>query len=77
MYEPTSLALLSRKGAELHENALRVSPRSSGNTGNMNNRRSSSHFREIPANTIPENSNADEENDNDSEEEKKVDDDDE
>ena len=70
MYEPTSLALLSRKGVELHDAAtqgsLRVSPR-----GSNSGRRSSSHFREIPANTIPENSNADEDNEGSSEEEKK------
>ena len=46
-----------------------MSPRGSQNSG----RRSSSHFREIPADTIPENSNADEDNEDDSEEEKKDD----
>ena len=69
LYEPTSLTLLSRKGAELHDIATGVSPR-----GSTSGRRSSSHFREIPANTIPENSNADEDNEGDSEEEKKDDD---
>ena len=68
VYEPTSLTLLSRKGAELH-NSGGVSPRGGSTSG----RRSSSHFREIPADTIPENSNADEENEGDSEEEKKDD----
>ena len=42
--------------------------------GGLSGRRSSSHFREIPADTIPENSNADEDNEGDSEEEKKDDD---
>ena len=41
--------------------------------GSNSGRRSSSHFREIPADTIPENSNADEDNEDDSEEEKKDD----
>ena len=56
MYEPLSLSKLSKKGAEMHEHALgRVSPR-----GMNQNRRSSSHFREIPANTIPETEDNDE-----------------
>ena len=41
--------------------------------GSNSGRRSSSHFREIPTDTIPENSNADEDNEDDSEEEKKDD----
>ena len=85
MYEPTSLAKLSKKGAEMHDAALRgvgglrVSPRNRGDTGNSpmgsvgSNRRSSSHFREMPVNVIPENSNANDEQDS-SEEEKKDDD---
>ena len=54
MYEPTSLALLSRKGAQMHDAAvkgnLRVSPRrdASPRGHGPTNRRSSSHFREIP-----------------------------
>lgn len=71
MYEPTSLAKLSRKGAEMHDTALRgigglkVSPRNRGEggqspMGNMgNNRRSSSHFREMPVNIIQENAEGD------------------
>ena len=82
MYEPTSLAKLSRKGAEMHDTAIRgigglkVSPRNRGDQGaspmgNMgNNRRSSSHFREMPVNVIPENADANDEQDS-SEEEKK------
>ena len=80
MYEPTSLAKLSKKGAEMHDaaqrgmNNLRVSPRrdcsptSRGSMGNQ--RRSSSHFREIPADTIPENADAQDEQDSSEEEAK-------
>ena len=65
MYEPLSLSKLSKKGAEIHEASMgRVSPR------HMTNRRSSSHFREIPANTIPETEDNDE--GDDSSEEAKV-----
>ena len=66
MYEPTSLSLLARKGAEMHDAAtkggLRVSPRrdASPRGHGPSGRRSSSHFREIPANVIPENENSDE-----------------
>lgn len=59
---------------------LRVSPRNRGGDsvnspmGSVGtNRRSSSHFREMPVNVIPENSNANDEQDS-SEEEKKDDD---
>ena len=53
MYEPTSLAKLSKKGAEMHDASLllKVSPRGG-------ERRPSHHYREIPADTIPENTNA-------------------
>ena len=81
MYEPTSLAKLSRKGAQMHEDAVRgmsglkVSPRggaqdSLGGSSSTVGRRSSSHFREIPANVIPENADGSDEQDS-SEEEKK------
>ena len=82
MYEPTSLAKLSKKGAELHVDAtradgsLKLSPRremgSPTSRGSLKaNRRSSSHFREIPQNTIPENARPDEEQDSDDGEERK------
>ena len=83
MYEPTSLAKLSRKGAEMHDAAVRgmgnlkVSPRSRHSDNDIlpmgsvgGNRRSSSHFRELPVNVIPENIDANDEQDS-SEEEKK------
>ena len=55
---------------------LKVSPRNrGGETSPMGsvgtNRRSSSHFREMPVNVIPENSNANDEQDSSDEEEKK------
>ena len=75
MYEPTSLAKLNRKGAAMHDasvrglGGLKVSPRNRGEGGSSpmggvgvgNNRRSSSHFREMPVNVIPENANANDE----------------
>jgi len=74
MFEPASLSKLTRKGADMHEMAersladCRLSPR-----GGVN-RRSSSHFRDIPTDMIPEDSNAKEDADNSSEEEQKRDD---
>ena len=74
MFEPASLSKLARKGADMHEMAersladCRLSPR-----GGVN-RRSSSHFRDIPTDMIPEDSNAKEDADNSSEEEQKRDD---
>lgn len=59
MYEPFSLAKLSKKGAEMHELAARgsssrLSPRREASSGDGHGRRSTSHFREIPADTIAE-----------------------
>ena len=76
MFEPLSLTKLSRKGVDMHEAAKhanahigvgKLSPRG----GNSPHRRSSSHFREIPSDTIPEGTNAREDSDGDREEEKK------
>ena len=58
MYEPFSLAKLARKGAEMHElssrgSSGRLSPRRDAG-GEMSGRRSSSHFREVPTDTIAE-----------------------
>ena len=66
MYEPFSLAKLSKKGAEMHElssrgSAGRLSPRR--DTDSSRGRRSSSHFREIPADTIAEQDDAAQESD--------------
>ena len=61
MYEPTSLAKLARKGAEMHDasvKGLRVSP-STSPRGSLSGRRSSSHFRELPENVIVEDDNSD------------------
>ena len=71
MLEPTSLSKLSKKGADLHDAALRggTSPRREASSGM--NRRSSSHFRDLPANVIQENADSSDDEDDD-EEEKKV-----
>ena len=59
MYEPASLSMLSRKSSDLQDarerglGALRLSPRREANLGNVS-RRSSSHYREVPTNTIME-----------------------
>eukprot|EP00354_Favella_ehrenbergii_P007435 CAMPEP_0170469262 /NCGR_PEP_ID=MMETSP0123-20130129/12150_1 /TAXON_ID=182087 /ORGANISM="Favella ehrenbergii, Strain Fehren 1" /LENGTH=85 /DNA_ID=CAMNT_0010736071 /DNA_START=479 /DNA_END=736 /DNA_ORIENTATION=- len=83
MYEPFSLSKLSKKGADLHELSVRrvssiqrLSPRrdSGGSSPRSNssvNRRSSSHFREIPQNTIAEELEATNEEQEDSDEESK------
>ena len=74
MYEPTSLAKLSKKGAEMHDaSLLKVSPRGGvqgSSASTVSERRPSHHYREIPADTIPENTNA-HESSSEEEEEKK------
>ena len=82
MFEPTSLSKLAKKGAEMHDMAVKgthlsqpgVSPRGgqSSPRGSEVSRRSSSHFREIPANVIPE--SGDGQDESSSEEEQKIDD---
>ena len=81
MYEPFSLSKLTNKSHDLHElnvggggsGAQRLSPRhqfdgsgSPRNRSNSVNRRSSSHFRELPENPIAESA----QDDDDDEEEK-------
>ena len=65
MYEPTSLAKLHKKSADLSGvnygvNNLRVSPRNSRGDITISRSSSSKNFREIPQNTIPELNDANE-----------------
>jgi len=78
MYEPTSLAKLSKKGAAMHDaatklGATKLSPRGASSPtsrGSVGARRESKQFREIPVDSIPEGDNALDESD--SEEESKT-----